>query len=467
MKKIEVDVAVIGHGTAGGNAFRAARAKTDSVVTIEGHVYGTTCARVGCMPSKLLIAAADAAHEARHAEVFGVRADVHVDGKAVMKRVRDMRDWFVGFVVADVEEIPDENRIRGMAQFISEDTLQVDDHTQVTAKSFVIATGSTPFVPEMLDPVKGFIQTSDDIFYWDDLPESVAVFGTGVIAMELGQALSRLGVRTTIFGNSGRVGGLSGPGMQDVTRSTFWEELDLVSKPEDISVDEVDGKAQITFIDTDGKERVEVYETILAATGRRTNTDKIGLSNTSVLVDERGVPVFDKQTLQCGNAPVFIAGDVMATHALLHEASDEGKVAGENAALAALGSDAFKNLQRRENTMVVFTSPQIAIAGKSYQELDPEAVVIGIVDMTRQGRAQVMAVNKGMIQVYIERESRKLVGAELLSPRAEHFAHLLSWMIQKGATIDEIIDMPFYHPTFEEGLRTAFRNALSQLEDNK
>ena len=148
MKKRYVDVAIIGAGSAGMSAFRAATAWTDNVVLIEGGEYGTTCARVGCMPSKLLIAAAEAAHAVHQAPEFGVNTrGVDIDGVAVMDRVRRERDRFVGFVVESVENIPDAQRIRGRAHFLDDHRIQVGDHTVVDAARIVIATGSTPSFP--------------------------------------------------------------------------------------------------------------------------------------------------------------------------------------------------------------------------------------------------------------------------------------------------------------------------------
>ena len=115
-----VDVAVIGAGTAGLAAYRAARAAGARAVIIEGGAYGTTCARVGCMPSKLLIAAGDAAHAIGHASGFGIHvgAAPRIDGREVMARVKRERDRFVGFVTKGVEAIPQEDRVRGHARFI-------------------------------------------------------------------------------------------------------------------------------------------------------------------------------------------------------------------------------------------------------------------------------------------------------------------------------------------------------------
>ena len=195
MKELNVDVAVIGGGTAGLGAYRAAKLSTPSVVMIEGGPFGTTCARVGCMPSKLLIAAAEAVHQIERAPGFGVhpQGEIKIDGREVMARVKRERDRFVGFVMEGVISIPDSDKILGYARFIDDNTLQVDDHTRIVAKRIVIATGSRPTWPAPWNELGDRLIINDDVFNWNDLPESVAVFGPGVIGLELGQALHRLG----------------------------------------------------------------------------------------------------------------------------------------------------------------------------------------------------------------------------------------------------------------------------------
>ena len=140
MNRRQVDVAIIGAGTAGMTAYRGALEHTQSVVVIEDGPYGTTCARVGCMPSKLLIAAAEAAHTITHSALFGVHGGaLRVDGRAVMQRVRDERDRFVGFVSEAALRWPEEHRLRGRARFIDDHTLDVGGHTRVHASRTVIA----------------------------------------------------------------------------------------------------------------------------------------------------------------------------------------------------------------------------------------------------------------------------------------------------------------------------------------
>src|SRR5690554_2434777 len=207
MEKRKVDVAVIGAGTAGMGAYRAARRFTDNLVLIEGGHFGTTCARVGCMPSKLLIAAADAAHNARNGDLFGIQAwGIQVDGPAVMERVRSERDRFVDSVLEAINDMPEGHRVRGYARFLSPHRLAVGDALEIEADRIVIATGSSPKIPKFLKAAGERLIVNDDVFEWQDLPGSVAVFGPGVIGLELGQALSRLGVRVRMFGSGGSIG---------------------------------------------------------------------------------------------------------------------------------------------------------------------------------------------------------------------------------------------------------------------
>lgn len=197
MQTLNVDVAIIGAGSAGLNARRQVETMGKRALLIESGPYGTTCARVGCMPSKLIIAAADAAHEVRGAGRFGVRVPdgARVDGRAVMTRVRAERDRFVGFVVRDTEAIPAEQRLRGRARFVGPNTLEVrsavgpDEVVRVEARAVVVATGSAHVVPPPFDALRDHVMVSDDVFELEDLPASLVVIGTGVIGLELAAKL--------------------------------------------------------------------------------------------------------------------------------------------------------------------------------------------------------------------------------------------------------------------------------------
>jgi dihydrolipoamide dehydrogenase len=210
------DVVVIGAGTAGLAAYRAATAAGKRALLIEAGPDGTTCARVGCMPSQLLIAAAEAAHAWARWDAFGLRLEGHVrvDGAAVMARVRRERDRFVGFVLDGVERFLAADRLQGRARFDGPSRLVLDDGTPVRCSSAVIATGSSPAVPPVLRGAADWLVVNDQVFEWSDLPRSVAVFGPGVIGLELGQALSRLVVAVHMFGAGGVAGPFSDPAVR-------------------------------------------------------------------------------------------------------------------------------------------------------------------------------------------------------------------------------------------------------------
>ena len=468
MKQIKADVAVIGAGTAGMGAFRNALRFTDNVYLIENNVYGTTCARVGCMPSKLLIAAAEARYHALHTDPFGVHLDtssVRVDGAEVMNRVKSERDRFVGFVVEDVLAWDESKRIMGEAKFIDAHTLQVGEDTQIHAERIVIATGSRPVVFPQWQALGDKLIVNDDVFAWDTLPESVAVFGPGVIGLELGQALTRLGVRVEIFGLGGLLGGISDPVVLKEAVEIFGAEMTLHLDAKTETTLNADGKVEVRW-EQDGESGVFVADYALAAVGRRPNVDNIGLENLNIELDARGVPIANPHTMQTSIPHIFIAGDASNQIPLLHEAADQGKIAGENAGR-------FPDVQaglRRSMIGVVFTDPQIASIGARFATLKAEygndfecGVAIGEVSFKNQGRSRVMLVNKGHLRVYANRQTGRFLGAEMVGPAAEHIAHLLAWAHQMKMTIPQMLDMPFYHPVIEEGLRTALRDAAAKL----
>ena len=396
MKKITVDVAVIGGGTAGLGAYRAAKAHTKKVVMIEGGPYGTTCARVGCMPSKLLIAAAEAVHHIQKAPGFGVHpeGEIRIDGREVMARVKRERDRFVGFVLEGVDSIPDEDKIQGYARFVDAHTLIVDDHTEIHAERIVIATGSRPSWPAAWNELGDRLIINDDVFNWDDLPHSVAVFGPGVIGLELGQALHRLGVQVIMFGMGGLVGPLTDEAVRDYAAKTLNEEfyLDADAKVEQMFRD--GDSVIIRYLDKAGQQQETRVDYVLAATGRRANVDKLDIANTGVQLDNRGIPVADRFTLQTSVPHLFIAGDASNQLPLLHEAADQGRIAGDNAGR-------FPDIRaglRRSALSVVFSDPQIAMVGSTLRELNQKysscgCFAIGEVSFEDQGRSRVMLRN--------------------------------------------------------------------------
>ncbi len=335
MKHLKVDVAIVGAGTAGLTARREVASRSGVPVLIEGGPYGTMCARVGCMPSKLLIAASEVAHTVDVAGMFGVNpaGRLTIDGRAVMARVRRERDRFAGSMVATTEEIPAEQRLCGHARFIGPTTLQVDDHTSVEARAIVIATGSTPFVPAPFDAIRDHVMVSDDVFELRELPSSMAVIGAGLIALELGQAMNRLGVRVAFFSPFNELGAFSDPEIKAAVHRDLSGELDMRLRVELLSAEHTARGVCLRWQDAEGESREETFASVLVAAGRRPNVAGLDLQASGLVLDDAGLPHVDFATAQCDATPIFFAGDVGGIRPLLHEAMDDGSIAAENAML--------------------------------------------------------------------------------------------------------------------------------------
>jgi dihydrolipoamide dehydrogenase len=471
MKTRHVDIAIIGAGTAGLGAYREARKYTDNLVLIEGGAYGTTCARVGCMPSKLLIAAADHAHHASQNGVFGVDYQPPViNGPAVLQRIRNERDRFVGSVIDSINDFPAEHKVNDQAKFISARELELTGAdgaiSHLSAERIIIATGSTPVVPHLLQDVGERLLISDDLFELDELPKSIAIFGPGVIGVELGQALSRLGVRVAVFGKSGELAFIKDHAISKYADAEFNREFCL-----DLNADISKVRAEKDSVIVEYRHREkgmieERFDYVLAATGRRPNVEALVLENADLELDHKGIPFHDRHTGQCGSSSIYIAGDVSNDIPLLHEAADEGRIAGGNAGRSLKNPDDVRAGLRRTPLSVVFTDPQIASVGQNLEEIRKNCsncYAIGEVSFEDQGRARVMNKNRGLLRVYGEQGTGLLLGAEMFGPAAEHIAHQLAWVIQMRMTVTQILELPFYHPVLEEGVRTALRDLNHKL----
>jgi|TARA_B100000378_G_scaffold11523_4_gene9701 dihydrolipoamide dehydrogenase len=406
------------------------------------------------MPSKLLIAAGEAAHGVRKADEFGIHAAISkVDGPAVMQRVRRLRDSFAAGVRDQIDDLPDGVAVKASAKFLSANRLGLSDGQQVEAKTIVIATGSASVLPPGFDELGEAVLTNETLFELQALPASIGVIGAGALGLEMAQALSRLGVKVEVFDMSEQIAGMPEGEPETSLRTALENELvfHLGVEPQPSKTEE---GVQLSWQE-EGHTRTAHFERLLVAAGRAPLLDGLDLEKTGLPLDDHGTPEFDRETLQCGDAPIFIAGDANHDRPILHEASKEGTIAGANAA----GFPDVKAFARTARFQIMFTQPNMAVLG----EPQGKETVVGRVDYADQGRAKAMGRNSGVCEIYARTGCGTLTGACLVGPDAEHLAHILVWAIEHGATASELLDNPFYHPTVEEGLKTALKQICSDL----
>ena len=450
----QVDVAIIGAGSAGLFALSQVRRKTDNFVLIDGGELGTTCARVGCMPSKVVIQVADDYHRRTIFEREGIDGaeSLELDRPAIMEHVQDLRDLFVDRTLGVTDELDPEHLLEGYARFVDAHTLEVNGE-QISAKSIVIATGTTPVVPAAWQAFREDIITTDEVFELEDLPTSMAVIGLGSIGLELGQSISRLGVDVTGVDVVENVAKLADPDVNKLAVDTIGKEFPLWLGTA-AELEKVDAGIKVTAGDNE-----VIVEKVLASLGRSPNLAELGLETTGLELDDKGIPVYDPMTMQCGDSHIYIAGDVNHDRALLHEAGHEGRVAGYNAVRQS--SQRFK---RKAMLGITFCDPNIAIVGEQLDELDASEILIGEVAFAPVGRALIMGKNRGLLRVYVNKTDGLIRGAAMACVKGENLAHLLAWSIQQGMSVHDMLKMPFYHPVIEEALQAALYNVVSHIE---
>ena len=457
VESIEVDVAVVGAGTAGLAARRAAVRAGVRVLLINAGPWGTTCVRAGCMPSKLLLVAARAARDTRRAGTFGIEAGpVRINGRAVMARVQSERDHFLRSILEELNAIPAAEKIDGLARFVGPTTLKVADGVKVLAKSVVIATGATPSIPKLLAPLKARVLTSDTVFDLEDLPFSLAVVGAGPLGLELAAAFTRLGVRTTVFDERDSLGGLKDAQVGKAARALLGAELDLKLRVKIEAQPDPDG-SKIRWTGADGAGEA-MFDRVLVAAGRPPDLKHLDLQAAALDLDERGIPLHDPTTLRCGDSAVFIAGDAANDLPVLHVASRQGEVAGRNAATLPV----VQSCTPQSALSIVFTDPDIAVIGQPLKSLGEDAA-IGRCDFDA-GRGRIEHRPGGMISIYAHRKDGIIAGGEMVGAGVEHLAHTMAIMVQQRITVKAALELPFYHPTFEEVLKNCLRELLHQLD---
>lgn len=450
---MKVDTVIVGAGSAGLSALREVRRHTDDFLLINDGHWGTTCAATGCMPSKALIEAANAFHRRHTFDEYGIRGSesLRADIPAVLARVRKMRDGFV----KGPQSVPHKlgkRAISGRARLLGPSRLLVNGK-QIEARAIILAPGSRPVLPEAWTGLGARILTTDSLFEQVDLPNRIAVIGMGAIGVEIAQALAHLGLEVTGFDAVDGLAGIDDPKVLAAFRPLIAAEMELhLGAPAEL---EKAGDAMRVI----GARGSATVDTVLVAIGRRPNIENLGLETLGVPLDEKGMPEIDPASLRIGTLPVFLAGDANGNRPLLHEAADEGHIAGRMAAADASGD----GLCRRTPLSIIFASPQVARVGPPLSQIKDRNVASGTADFARQSRARMAQTASGLLRVHANRQTGQLLAAEMCVPSGEHLAHLLALAVERRMTVSDMLAMPFYHPVLEEGLRSALRDLAKEV----
>ena len=458
MKTLQVDVAIIGAGTAGLYALREVKRAKKSFVLIDKGPLGTTCARVGCMPSKVALHAAELWSMRNEQKQFGISGteQLQIDRNKAWAKVRAMRDGFADGAASNAIKSADGHLIMGKARFLEPTVLTVEGEEEVwriDAQAVVIAVGSRPVVPDFLAPFSDYLITTDELFELNELPASLGLLGLGAIGLEMGLAMQRLGVKVVGADMAKSIGAIRDPEVANYALQAFSENFPMwLGEPARLK--KVEEGVQLVS----GGNKATV-DKVLVALGRRSNIDYLNLAEAGFKLDENGLPAFDLNTSQVEGHPVYLAGDVNAHRTLMHEAAAEGAAAGFNACREV--AQAFK---RKTPLAIAFTQPDIISVGVSFSDLNEDDVLIGVAYSKNDGRSRILSSIPGILRIYADKKTGKLLGAAMLGTRAEHIAQFLALAIEQKMTVHELLAVPYYHPVVEEMIQSAVQDIARTMQ---
>ncbi|MEW5926067.1 MAG: mercury(II) reductase [Gemmatimonadota bacterium] len=450
------DLLVIGTGGAGTAAAIRASELGGSVAIVEGaDVVGGTCVNVGCIPSKNLIEAAHHVHVARTGFPGMAACDPQVVWKEFLRQkqeiVETLRQEKYLDVLASYEGV---NLLRGKAKLLGGGRVQVGDQ-EIKARKVIVATGTSPAMPPIPGLAEAGALDSTTVMELDELPESMVVIGGGVIGLELGQAFARFGVRVIVVEALDRVVPTEDPDVSEALETALVAEgieVHTGVRVTEVRRDDVGVVVRVQDGSLTGEIRASE---VLVATGRRPNTQDLGLDAAGVETDPKGfIPV--GAFMGTANPDVFAAGDVTGGPGYVYVAAYGGGIAAQAALSEVTGGEAIP-ADFRVTPRVTFTDPQVAAVGLTEEEAcaagaNPKVTTLPVEYLPR---AVVSYRRQGLIKLVADAQSDVLLGAHIVAPNAGDIVGEAVLAVRFGLRVQEIVSTMHPYLTWGEGIKLA------------
>lgn len=454
------DLIIIGGGSGGYAAARTAHEEGANVGIIDPGPLGGLCILRGCMPTKTILRSSDVMSLMKRAQEFGLEP---VKAKANLSAIIDRKAKLIGEFAEDRIQALKSSRFtlyQDRATFLSPHDIQVGPQ-RLTAKSFVISTGSVVSHTSIpgLEEV-GYI-TSDDALELRELPDSMIVLGGGPVAVELAQFFSRIGTQVTLIQRSGHI--LS-QGDEDLARPVeahFREEGMTVFTDTQLHRFSKTGDLATAHFTHEGQEKTVSAQKILQALGRRPNSDGLGLDAANVVI-EHGKIVVDA-TMRTSQPHIFAVGDVNGLHEIVHIAIQQGEIAGWNA-VHSTGSP--RKQDDHLTTQVVFTDPQVANVGLSEKDCRKQDIpyLVASYPFNDHGKSMTLGELHGHVKLLAHPQTGELLGGHIVGPEAAELIHELIAVMYYHGTAQDLLYMPHYHPTLAEILTYPAESIVEQIK---
>lgn len=442
-----VDAIIIGSGQGGNPLAYGLADRGWKVALVEADQLGGTCINVGCTPTKTMVHSAQVAHYARNAARWGVRAgETSVDLPAVVARKRQVVERFRGGHERKVEERESLRLVRGRGRFVGPHVVEVAGE-RLEGERIFINTGTRTDVPrvEGLDRVP--FLTNASIMELAEVPEHLIVLGGGYIGLEFGQMFRRFGSEVTVIHRADRLLTREDPDIADALKAALEVEgIRFLLNADTTRVEEDGGRITLAVRAGDAESRLTGTH-LLVATGRRPNTDDLGLEAAGVATDARGF-VRVNERLETSAPGVWAIGDVKGGPAFTHISWNDYQVIWAN---LIEGKDA--TIRERPVPYAVFTDPQLGRVGMTEAEARAtgKPLKLGTIPMGHVARAIERDETAGMMKLIVDAETDRILGAAILSTEGGELIQILGTLMLAGAPYTLLKGAIYIHPTLAEG----------------
>jgi mycothione reductase len=476
LQEEKFDLIVIGSGSGLDVANAAAIQNHLKVAIIEKDKMGGTCLNRGCIPSKLLIHSADVAEAIRHADIFGINVDSYsVDFEKIVKRVNNITDSNSESIKNSYRDSDNPKLFSKECKFIDHKKISFVDGestkttTTITAEKILIASGTTPRIPEVKGLQESGFVTSDEAFRLRKQPRVLTFIGGGYIACELAHFYGSLGTEINIV----QLGDKLIPNEDEEISQKFTEvfsqkynvylgyRAESVTKRNSKAINNNNGNLDIfhlTAAHTASKEKLELEsDCLLVAVGRVPNTDSLHLEKTGVILNEEGFISADEY-LETNVKGIFALGDVVGRYQFKHNANNEAQYAYHN----ILNSDKKIPVDYSAMPHAIFSSPQVAGVGFTEQQLKRQNMREGndylksIYPYIQTGMGEALEDRDGFVKFLVNKKDRKILGCHIMGTDASTLIHeVLVAMRAADGTIDSIKKTIHIHPALSEVISKA------------
>ncbi len=466
MKPQQVEYLIIGGGPGGTPAAMALASAGGSVLLVEkGQGLGGTCLFEGCIPSKIFRESARRLRELKQASEFGLclpTQDVTVNWSAVLQRKRAILKRRSEAALNNTARLATLDTVFGQCRLLGPRSAIIekeDGSTQaVSFEKAILSTGSVPFLP----PIKGVdhprVHDSESILNIDHIPERLVIIGGGPIGVELAQVFNTLGSQVTILETAPRILGPVDEELAMLLQQRMQQEnIDIFTQCQVSAIRTTGHNVFVEYTDQAGEEQHRIADTVLMVTGRRPNVEGLGLDNTSVEHDVHGIEV--DATLQTSEAGIYAVGDVVGQPMFAHWATAQGLALARH----LLGQPApFP--QAASNSAVIFSEPEIGIAGLTEQQALQAGMAISVAryDYQHDARAQISGSDSGVLKIIFDSKTHKVIGVHALVEGAGELMGEAALLVQAGLPVEAIAGAIHPHPTLTESFVMAVRAAMAK-----